>query len=178
MHFETLFFSIVAIGVPLPMCNLLLWIALCIKKNLFLWGVISMDMKWRRPTGPHWVEPHIPRNKSNNERKNYFIAVILKLLKSEDHSDLEIPLTTSSLQSTHFPFVGTEAQRDSIFKDRQKPRYSVRRLDLGPKSPVSTFNVFFVTSISNSNNNIMWLEILFIKLKMSKRKPTLCQSHS
>ena len=70
---------------------------------------------------------------------------MLKFLKSEDDSGVEIALTISSLQSIHFTPERTETQRDSIFKGGQKPSYLVKKLDLGPKSPVSIFNVFFVT---------------------------------
>lgn len=65
------------------------------------------------------------------------------MLKSEDDSDMEIALIISSLQSIHFTPERTETQRDSIFKGGKKPSYLVKKLDLGPKSPVSAFSVFF-----------------------------------
>lgn len=58
---------------------------------------------------------------------------------------MEIALSISSLQSIHFTPKRTETQRDSIFKGGQRPSYLVKKLDLGPESPVSTFNVSFVT---------------------------------
>lgn len=120
---------------------------------------------------------HTRTSQLNSESKEYFIAVILKPLILEDHStlDMEIPLDISLLQSTHFTSVGIKAQRDSMFEKDQKSE--IRKLNLGPKSLVSTFNVVLLLTTSYSNI-IMCLENLFTKLKMNKKKPIFCQSYS
>lgn len=54
----------------------------------------------------------------------------------------------------------------------------IRKLGLGPKSLISTFQVVLLLAIRYSNNTLMGLQNLFTKLQMSKKKPTLCQSYS
>lgn len=49
-----------------------------------------------------------------------------------------------------------------MFEDDQKPSYLVRKLDLGPKSPVFPFNVeFLLLAINNCNHTIMGLVNFF-----------------
>lgn len=121
------------------------------------------------------------RNQVNSESKDCFIAVILKLSKWEDHStlDMEISSDRSSLQSTLFTSEETETQGILMFEDDQKPSYLVRKLDLGPKSPVFPFNVeFLLLDISNCNVPSWDWWIFFTKSKMCKKKPTVIhQTH-
>lgn len=156
--------------------NLLPWIALfylkkfcpCDESHLWTWDQAV-------PFGPHWTEPQTYRNKSTKQwEQRLFHRSNTETIKIRGSLNISHGNThRNKLTSFHFYIWRNGGPERFDVWERSKTRN--QKLDLGPKSPICTFNVFLLLAFSSS---IVWLQSLSTKLKMRRKKPTFCQSYS